>query len=125
MLVEKPVWLRRYDYFCSALIGAVTAYLTALVVSVGWPMIAGMITGTFIGIVVITIAIMTLSLAGGTFELMPPAMLTGKITGMTIGMFASMAPLVLTGVILLGISIGLLAQGIVHYYDSIMYGEVK
>jgi len=95
------------DIMAVTFIGALVAFLVALIVSPAWPMLLalpiGMVAGMFLSLIV---GMLLFFRYFGAMEVMMPVMLTGMLVGMIIAMAASMADLSLLAVIVMGALIG-------------------
>ncbi len=81
------------DLAVNILVGAVVAWLCALMVGVGWNMFLTMVLAMVIGMIVGTLLWFPLGILFGAMEVMLPVMLTGMVSGMVVGMWATMEPL--------------------------------
>lgn len=113
-----------FFYFVSIFSGGFTALFVSFCVHPSWPMLCGMFTGMFIGLVVLTIVFFLFSNIAGPFEIVMTNMFIVKIVGMVTGMWIPMGNPSKLSILIFGVLTGIIIQGIFHFYDKSLHGEV-
>ena len=110
------------DLLVSLLAGAVAAWFSALLVGVGWPMLAAMLVAMALGMMVGLFVFFPFSILFGAMEVMLPAMFTGMVSGMIIGMWAAMHPLEGGSALLAGACCGLICLSLIWILNTRLRG---
>lgn len=113
-----------FFYIIAIVNSTLTVLLTSVVVKPNWIMPAGMFMGMFLGLAVMGCMCLLVGWLTGPFELVAVGMFVAKIAGMGAGMWITMGHPGFYGLLIFAIITGGITQGIFHWYDLKLHGEV-
>jgi len=93
LAVDSRLYFVLGDVASNVLVGAIVGWLCALIVGVGWNMVATMIFTMAVGMLVGVALWLPLGMLFGAMEVMLPTMFGGMLGGMVVGMWATMSAL--------------------------------
>lgn len=112
------------DYLIATFMGTGTVYIVSLVVHESWNMPLAMITGMFLGMAVLVLAVLLFIYVSTAFELFPVGMVITMFTGMSAAMAITMMETDLMFMLMAAAFFSVLAQCGIDLYNIKLKGDV-